>query len=275
MEKSKLKRVPRLRGSSVLLDNYYKTPTRDNLEKLQRYYIQAWVVSGGYLLNKSYSLIQLSTFLNVPIDYIQSLLQEQMSNHSMWQNGSNVEDMLAKMISTQIAWAYEDRFEIDAQVQLLKRSQDGKFQPFISSEVNKSLDLKQKSVDNLTKVIKNVIGSGGPQVQIFNTHQENTQINNVTLEQVMEIVSMDNSKASRDAPVQFLENNYDILGLPNVQAGVSAIKDNAASLENQRKALQIVVDTYQTNIDDDHHQVRRELELGVDVEEIDPEIVDY
>ena len=173
----------------------------------------------------------------------------------------------------------EVRMEIEGQLSLLKKSQGDRYTPFVTSEVNKTLGLKLNTSTNLQSFIRALSG-GNSYVNIFNNNQVNqTQNNTITYDDALEIVQEESTKfLGSDKELKYIEANYDIDDLPEVvatkQLGVDTSKEGL-TLSNSE--ISQTIDTYYKELDNGEtsHDVRREIELQIDKEAIDPEIDIY
>ena len=149
----------------------------------------------------------------------------------------------------------------------------------VTSEVNKTLGLKLNTSTNLQSFIRALSG-GNSYVNIFNNNQVNqTQNNTITYDDALKIVQEESTKfLGSDKELKYIEANYDIDDLPEVvatkQLGVDTSKEGL-TLSNSE--ISQTIDTYYKELDNGEtpHDVRREIELQIDKEAIDPEIDIY
>ena len=92
-------------------------------------------------------------------------MRDSILNSKIWDMDKS-DDLMQGLMSMQVAWAMEDRMEACQQVNLLKASQNGKYTPFISAEVNKALKLKLETSTSLQSLVRGMTGGGS--TNIFN-----------------------------------------------------------------------------------------------------------
>lgn len=264
-------------GLSMLLNEYAKTKDVSVRDRAARLCIQNWMSTGGYLFGISLSLMELSEYLGIESTIIQDQMRSNMLNTKLWSKDGEVDELVANLIGTSLAWALEDRMEASGQLNLLKASQGGVYSPFISSEVNKALDIKQKSLNNFSGLVKNLTGGGS--INIFNNNQQSQEQVGIGLEEALNIISGELKHVSRGEEVEYIETTYDLEQLPEVvarnQTGIDTSKEG---LTLNRAEIMQTVDNYKGAIkvsEEEHHAMRREWEQRLDTEEDDPEIASY
>ena len=192
------------------------------------------------------------------------------------------EQLIEGLIGEQITWALEDRMEIVNQVNILKASQNGKYTPFISAELNKALKLRLDSSTSLQQLVRSMTGGGGS-INIF--QQFNQQNNNVeeaqyiTIEEAREIVQQQAMLENKSEEAKYLEAQYDMSALPEVvatkQQGIDVSKEG---LTLNKTEINAITDNYKGTIEvssKEHHELRREIEQRIDPDEEDPELDIY
>lgn len=280
MKKFSGTRLPRPYGMTQAMVSYHLDNNPRVFETLQSLSIQQWILNSGFIFGNHYTIQGLSSFLRCSPEVIRKHMMEQMVNTKVWDR-DHQQEILESLMGQQIAWALEDRMDIEHQLNLLRESQKGKYTPFVTSEVNKVLGLKISTSTSFQALIKSMAGNNGS-INIFNQQNNQTNISSgLSVEEAIEIVQQENSKminASKD--VNYLEAHYPINELPEVvatkQTGVNVDKEG---LSLSRADISKVIDTYTLDIDDnkeeDHHEIRREKELGIDRNAEDPEVNIY
>ena len=190
------------------------------------------------------------------------------------------EELLNALLGEQLAWALEDRMEISHQLQILRDSQGGKYTPFISSEVNKTLKLKLESSTSLQSIIRNL--TGGNTTNIFNQFNQQNNLNTentISIEEARTIVLESQKVLTKTEEAKLLEDKYDINSLPEVvatkQEGVDTSKEG---LNLNKKELNQITDNYKAAMElssKEHHELRREIEMRIDTDSYDPEMDRY
>lgn len=270
-------RLPRPFGITQALNQYHQTKDPNLFDKVQAMLIQQWLINNQELCGRVMNTIELAQFLHCDPDRIRLQMRDQLLNTKVWDK-SQQEQLIESMLGQQVAWALEDRMTVERQVQLLQRSQGGKYTPFVTTEVNKALGLRLQTTSNLTGILKAIQGGGS--INIFNNQQNNNVDEQVNLETVIHIIGEENAKLNTaDKDLKILAAEYQIQELPEVvatkQTGINTDKEGL----NVRSAeLQQISDNYKgllNEFDGDHHEIRREIELGIDTSGDDPEMTIY
>ena len=250
------------------------------LKNLTKFIIHTWIVNNGKLWAKVYSVNELADFLKCEPAIIQMQMKQTFLDNGLFDR-SKMNEIADSLMGACISWALEDRMEVSQQVQILRDSQGGRYAPFITSEVNKALGLKQQSTTSLQSLVRAVTGGGT--VNIF--AQQNNQFNNgaqeeqtLTRDEAMEMIQRELADKGGIKEIEYVENQYDFKELPVVVAikqDVNRGEKEGLTLKNGE--LDSVTGDYHGALkvfDEDHHQIRREIEEGIAYEEVDPEIQD-
>lgn len=271
-------RVPRPLGTTQIMAEYHKSGDEGLLNKVRKFLIQQWLVSNGVLCGRAYNTMELSHFLRCEPDIIRLQMRDNMLNSKLWDK-DQAEEIINSLMGQQITWALEDRMEVENQVRILRQSQGNKYTPFVTSELNRAIGMKMQSTTTLQSVIRGMAGGGS--VNIFNqfNQQNNMGTPGITVEDAIAIVQEENAKVISGKEVQYIEAHYDVMDMPEVvatkQEGIDTSKEG---LNINRAQLDAIADNYKGALkafDEDHHEIRREIELGVDRESEDPEITIY
>lgn len=276
-----VKRFPRPLGTTALAIEYNKDRgNEENLLKLYNYVIHQWLLMNGLFGGTYMDVNTLSLKSGIPRDYIQSYMRDQVMNSKVWDR-DHQEDIINGLLGQQLAWALEDRLEISQQVDILRASQNGKYTPFISAELNKALKLKLDSSTGLQTIVRSLTGGGTTNIfNMFNQQNNDNHVeNSITIEDARQIV-MESQRTLDDKSkeAKFLETNYELEGLPEViatkQEGVSAA-DYGGNFNSNQQGLKEITDDYKGTIESaskEHHEMRREIEMRIDPDEEDPEM---
>ena len=272
-------RLPRPMGITQAMTEYHNTQDPTLLTKVQTFMIQQWLLSNGKLCGRSLDCNSLSKFIGCHPSMIQDHMRDQVLGNKIWDKGVQ-EEMMSSLMGQQIMWALEDRMEINQQVQILREAQGDRYMPFISAELNKALGLKLSSSNSLQSILKTM--SGGGSINIFQqfNQQSNQEQEAITIETAITLIQEENSKlVSKDKDLQYIEATYGIEELPEVvatrQQGIDTSKEGL-TLNNSE--LNQITDNYRgvlNEFEGEHHEVRREIELGIDPDSPDPEIDIY
>lgn len=297
MKKSEKKlRVPRPMGSTQLVNSYNLLPEEDKSsmrEKIVMFFIHQWFLSNGNLSGVNYSINDISLFLKVEPVVIQTYMRDQVLNSKLWDKDIQ-QNLMEALLGQQLAWTFEDRMEIQNQLEILKKSQNGRYMPFISSEMNKALKLKLESTTSLQALVRSLSGSAnGGSINIFNqfNQQNNNQETGVTTAEALLIIQEEQNKlpvSEKNNPQLFIESKYDLSDLPEVcalnQEGVNTDKEG---LNLNKTELNKITDDYHKSIElssiefkeldeeINHHTLRRQIDYGEDIDSDDPELKIY
>lgn len=250
------------------------------LKNLTKFIIHTWIVNNGKLWAKVYSVNELADFLKCEPAIIQMQMKQTFLDNGLFDR-SKMNEIADSLMGACISWALEDRMEVSQQVQILRDSQGGRYAPFITSEVNKALGLKQQSTTSLQSLVRAVTGGGT--VNIFT--QQNNQFNNgaqeeqtLTRDEAMEMIQRELADKGGIKEIEYVENQYDFKELPVVVATKQdGNRGEKEGLTLKNGELDSVTGDYHGALkvfDEDHHQIRREIEEGIAYEEVDPEIQD-
>lgn len=279
METNITHRFPRPMGITAISSEYQKTKSPEILENLYRYFVNQWFMNNGVICGTSYDTNQLISTFNIPPNIIKDFMIDSIMSSKVINISSNP-DMLENLIGEQLKWVLEDRMEASQQVNILRTSQGSKYAPFISSELNKALKLKQDSTTAISTLIRNL--TGGNSVNIFTqiNQQNNQQVNQgITIAEARELIMESQKVLPKSEEAKLLEAKYDISELPEVvavkQIGVDTSKEG---LNMNKVELNSITDNYQGALEvssKEHHEQRREIEQRIDTSEEDPELYQY
>lgn len=126
---------------------------------------------------------------------------------------------------------------------------------------------------------------GGQTTNIFNMFQQNNeqtiQNNFVTRDDVLEILASEQKQLPKSEQALLLETRYDLSSLPEVvatrQDGVDTSKEGLSGGLDVKKLQQATDNLKAANLAalEEHHAMRREIEMNIDQDEEDPELEDY
>lgn len=280
MKESKI--VPRFPRGLGITQLALQANAGDNeaLKNLTKFIIHIWIVNNGRLWARVYSVNELSDFLKCEPSIIQMQMKQTFLDNGLFDR-NKMDEIADSLMGACIGWALEDRMEISQQLQILRDSQGGRYAPFITAEVNKAIGLKQQSTTSLQSLVRAV--SGGGTVNIFN--QQNNQFNNtgesepvLTRDIAMSMIQKELADKGGIKEIEYVENQYDFKELPVVVATKQeGNRGDKEGLTLKKAELDSVTGDYHGALkvfEEDHHQIRREIEEGIDYEEIDPELED-
>lgn len=275
-------RLPRPLGATALASEAHLSSESTTMAKFIDFMINHWLLSNGFICGIQYDIQGLARSLKVSVEDIRAHMRDRVMSSRVWDKESQ-EKILYGLIGELVGWTLEDRMRINAQIDILTRSQAGKYTPFISAELNKALKLGLESGTALQGVLGKLLG-GGTTTNIFNLMQQNNNSvtnNYVTPAQVIELIHKEQGQLEKPEQAKLLETRYDLSSLPEVvatkQEGVNISKEGAESKLNL-ESLKMVTDNFKAamnSADEDHHAMRREIEQMVDPDAEDPELKLY
>jgi hypothetical protein len=274
-------RKPRPMGLTQLSLEYQKTGNQEVLTQMYNYLVNNWYTNTGLICGTHYDINSFASKYQIPRTFISNFMMETVCGSRIWDEEKQ-KQLMEGLIGEQITWALEDRMEIINQVNILKTSQNGKYTPFITSELNKALKLRLDSSTSLQQLIRSMAGSSSS-INIFN--QFNQQQNNIeqsqyiTVEEARDIIQQQNHLENKSEEAKYLETKYDLEALPEVvatkQQGVDTSKEG---LTLNTTEINAITDNYKGAIEassKEHHELRREIEQRIDPDEEDPELNIY
>lgn len=274
-------RKPRPMGLTQLSLEYQKTLSQEVLTKIYTYLVNNWYTNTGIVCGTHYDINTFASKYQIPRTFVSNFMMETVCGSRIWDEEKQ-KQLMEGLIGEQITWALEDRMEIVNQVNLLKISQQGKYTPFITSELNKALKLRLESSTSLQSLIRSMAGGSG-NINIFNQfNQQNNTIEEhqyITLEEARELIQQQNTLENKSEEAKYLETKYDLEALPEVvatkQQGVDTSKEG---LTLNTTEINAITDNYKGAIEassKEHHELRREIEQRIDPYEEDPELNIY
>lgn len=250
----------------------------ESLVKLTKFIIHTWIINNGKLWYRSYSLPELADFLKCEPVIIQRQLKQTFLDNGLFDR-EHMDELADSLVGACINWALEDRMEASRQLDILKTAQGDKYAPFITSEVNKALSIKQQTSTSLQSLVRSLTGGGT--VNIFN--QQNNQYNQVsqgivTRDQAMEMITKEIADKGGIKELEYVENQYDFKELPVVvatkQEQSRRDKEGLTLKNHEIDSITADYDGALSAFEEDHHAIRREIEENIDYEEIDPDLED-
>lgn len=210
-------------------------------------------------------------------------MRDEVLKSRVW-DSEHQEELLKGLIGQMISWTLEDRMRINRQINILTASQAGTYKPFISAELNKAMKIGLESSTAMQSLIARLTG-GGQTTNIFNMFQQNNeqtiQNNFVTRDDVLEILASEQKQLPKSEQALLLETRYDLSSLPEVvatrQDGVDTSKEGLSGGLDVKKLQQATDNLKAANLAalEEHHAMRREIEMNIDQDEEDPELEDY
>lgn len=268
-------------GTTAMAAEYQKSQNLEDLQKVYNYIINHWLMGNGMLCGIMYDINTFSTKTGIDINYIRVFMRDRLLQSKLWDK-ERQEEMLQALLGEQVAWALEDRMEISHQVNILRESQGGHYTPFISAELNKALKMKLDSSTSLQSIIRTFMGGGT--TNIFNQFgdTQNNQLNQnqgISIEEARKIILESQRVMDKPQEAKLLADHYDLSSLPEVvatkQEGIDTTKEG---LTLNTAEMRQITDDYKGAMElssREHHELRREIEANIDLEDPDPEMDIY
>lgn len=278
-KRNKIVRFPRPMGVTAMALEYQKNPNDTLLVNIHNYLINQWLMGNGVLCGITYDINTFSYRMGIDINYIRIFMRDRLLSSRIWDKEKS-EDLLQALMGEQLAWVLEDRMEIAHQVNVLRESQRGKYMPFISAELGKALKLKLESSTSLQSIVRNITGGSTTNIFAqFNQNNVNQPQNTISIDEARQIVLESQKILDKTEEAKLLEERYDIASLPEVVATKQEGVDTSKEGLNLNKAeLAQITDDYKGAMElfpDEHHEIRREIEMRIDPDEEDPELYQY
>lgn len=266
-------------GVTAMALEYQKNPNDTLLVNIHNYLINQWLMGNGVLCGITYDINTFSYRMGIDINYIRIFMRDRLLSSRIWDKEKS-EDLLQALMGEQLAWVLEDRMEIAHQVNVLRESQGGKYMPFISAELGKALKLKLESSTSLQSIVRNITGGSTTNIFAqFNQNNVNQPQNTISIDEARQIVLESQKILDKTEEAKLLEERYDIASLPEVVATKQEGVDTSKEGFNLNKAeLAQITDDYKGAMElfpDEHHEIRREIEMRIDPDEEDPELYQY
>lgn len=204
--KDAMQRHPRPQGATLLSTKYRETGEELDREALYRHLVTIYTTSGFRWNGIPTSIPDLSVILQIPQHEIMTFVSQAGAHMGNLADPKNIKNTLQTIITLSTSFALEDRGLIMQQLETLLSSQNGKYRPFITGEVNKVLKLVLDSNKNLADIYK-TFTSSTPTTNILNIFGETGQSDNgedyLTTDDAVRMLNDPNNKS-------LLQQNKDI-----------------------------------------------------------------
>jgi len=209
----KTKRLPRPQGSTYLAIKRSQSEDeseRENIHQtLLKHLVTLYTTEGFRWNGIPTNIVQLATILKQPQSVIMDLVSQAGTNMGSLASPQNINNTLQSLITLSTSFSIQDRGLIMQQLELLLSSQDGKYKPFVSSEVNKTLKLALDSNKNIQDLYK-TLTTQSPITNIL--------IQSADTSDSKEYLSPDQAIALVNKERKSLSNTKDLPNIPNPSA---------------------------------------------------------
>lgn len=183
-------RMPRPEGTTFLCREVYRAKSEkvrlERKNRLLHHLVNVYTMSGFRINGHSLNLAQFSNLLGVKQEKIQSILFDKAHTIQAFSNPDTLKETANSLASMCTTWAIQDRGLLQQHVEMLLRSQKGKYMPFITAEVTKALQTLMTSNKNVAEIFKTFYSQGGININMTQTNQK--QENILTIDKAYEIV---------------------------------------------------------------------------------------
>lgn len=167
-----MQRQPRPMGSTFLSIEANKFNTEESKEKLLKHIILHYTTSGFMFNGVSCSIPELALLIHTPQNKILELINKTAENLNNLSDLNQIEETVKTIITLGSTWAMQDRGQIQQQLTTMLKAQNGKYKPFISGEVNRSLKLLLDSNKNILDMYKTFFTSTNTTTNIVNMYDK-------------------------------------------------------------------------------------------------------
>jgi hypothetical protein len=146
------RRIPRPIGITYLCNQYQKSQTEENKEKIHDTLIYYYLNQGFSFNGKTIPIEQFSQMVGIPISHVTTKMYQVNSKLSNFQDPVHIANIASTLLSLTTNWSIKNHGEILAQVEVMKRAQGGVYRPFISSTLGSILETAIKSNKNMLEL---------------------------------------------------------------------------------------------------------------------------
>lgn len=235
-------RIPRPLGLTSLSIQYRQDEDKKILEQMIQAYLTDYLQQGTEM-----SLLDVGKFLGISQEEVNRAMAK-MAENVLERQGINTDRELARDLGKLcLKWALGDRYHIVSQFARLSSSQGDGYKPFVSSEVNKSLDLLLKSTKQMGDLFTQL---GKPSISINNTltniQSDAKTTNYLTTETALEL--LENQPNPETTNTQNLFQIHNIADTPDIYTNAIQERNFEEDLVDFKKG---------------QHEDRRVIELDI------------
>lgn len=179
-------RIPRPMGLTLQLSQSHKK--QEELLNIKIRVIEQWTTGGMRLNERTYSLEQISQYLNMQPSIVMKYMWKSMNKMGNIFNTKDSNEQARVIFSYCLKLGLEISSEMANQVQILSRSQAGQYKPFLSSAVNQALANWNSSQSPLLALLKTLTDKQQTNILINNQIQQNTH-QHVTSDEAIKIIN--------------------------------------------------------------------------------------
>jgi hypothetical protein len=167
--KTKIKRVPRPFGTTILNQN-------QNKKELVTHIIKLYIQNQYKLHNTIYNIQDIAKYLQITEVEVMGHIVE--INKSMMEGLSDPktqEGIFQSLVGQLLNWAFGDRLRLERQLEIIGQSQGNKYRAYVTTEYNALLNTLLKSHGGLLEVAKLIKPIQGPKALPIPANTQNIQ----------------------------------------------------------------------------------------------------
>lgn len=270
------KRIPRPLGTTELSKSLHQNTVMNSnesntLQSLIEHITKHYINTNFKYCNQSQSIEHFSSYTNIPISYIQTLMVDQAKIGYSLLTNEGQEDIGGAIFSLLLNMSLSDRSTALQHANILTTAMGQQYVPFLSSEVTKALANAQSTTQNIANIARNFFGNQGSGLTINNvqSNAHNVQ-NNLTIENAQMMIEdqlRDKALLQDQATKDNLYLQYELHNMPELdarkQTGLDTSKEG---LDFGKVADAILITDEEEGIKDLQHTDRRAHQHNIDLE---------
>lgn len=214
------KRIPRPKGLTHQAQN--KNNNKERRELIEKEILKEYIDNNYTYLGSRYSMENFSTHTGIPYKRIQDELILRASDMEQMMDGNEMRVTLRAITNGLFRGALADRALAQHQQSLLLDYQGNTYRPFVSQEVNQSMQNLFRANDMTLKILKALLPTNAIEALTTNDLTKGTSANNgLTREAALEVISEAGQKPLLESPdaIEALEKKHNLSDMPEVIAG--------------------------------------------------------
>ena len=184
-------RQPRPQGATFLSLKYQYSGTKEDQQALINHLVNLYTIDGFRWNGKPISIPNLSAILKVPQHEIMDQVSRTGTQMGSLASPENIKNTIETIVTIGTTNALQDRGFIFQQLNQLLQSQDGKYKPFITAEVNKTLKLLLESNKKILETYKTFFTSTNNTTNILNiiADSKDNEKDYITPDKALELIT--------------------------------------------------------------------------------------
>lgn len=185
-----MNRIPRTKGTTYLSIRYNINKGEEELRNLKLNIVHNWILDGFLILNKPFSIEELSIKYQIEKNLILEYMAQESSSLNLLTGTEQLKSLASGILIRLTQFVMSDKARVSKQVDILTESQGEGYKAFVSPAVNSALDLNLKSNEQILKLFQ-ALSPKQTQASSTNITIQNQQQNNsnyVTKEDAIKIL---------------------------------------------------------------------------------------